>query len=99
MMGSMEIKRTKRRYGIMLYLATGFTPWGRKFEYDYAGESRPHLALCGKKWIICCGLTLGKEEAAQFVSDGLLRDGMPDGKGRPTLVITRHGREWLEKNY
>jgi hypothetical protein len=80
----------------MSTLATGWFPWGVKRADP---EGFPHLSLCGKEFILCCGHVLRRKEAAAFVAEGLLEAGPPDRFGREMLVITDAGRQWLRDHW
>lgn len=86
-----EVRPTKRRKNIMSMLATGWLPWG----IDWRHNGVAGLPLCGDAYVMCCGHELKKKEAQAFVDAGLLEAGPLDRMGRPTLVITPAGRDWL----
>jgi hypothetical protein len=90
------ITRSKRRLAIMSMLATGWLPWGVRWDH---GDGFANLPLCGRKYIMCCGHVMGEKEAQKFVDAGLLMAGPPDRFGRPTLVITDAGKPWLNQNW
>jgi hypothetical protein len=50
-------------------------------------------------YILCCGHVLSQKRAQQVVSAGLLDEGPLDRHGRPTLIITPAGQEWLRLNW
>ena len=101
------VKRTRRRLDIMSMLATGWLPWGTR--WDHNGDA-PCLPLSPRsrrdfrpalraEYIMCCGHVMKPAEAQQFVDAGLLMAGAPDKHGRATLVITEAGKCWLEINW
>lgn len=79
---------------ILSYLASGFLPWGLDMRRWGAADISKH----GRKWIMCCGHTLTLKRAQVFVDAGLLMPGPPDARkdGKPTLVITPAGKEYLQ---
>lgn len=90
------IKRSKRRIAIMLYLTSGWTPWGVHLSQN----EPPALSLCDKNsYIMCCGHVMGRKEAQLFRDHGLLRAGPPDRFKRETLIITEVGKAWLNVSW
>lgn len=92
------IEPTTKLLNILYACAHSRLPWG--VDWD------PWLPLCmpssddeEPQYILCCGHTLeyGKESAG-VVGAGLMLPGNPDKFGRPTLTITKFGREFLAQH-
>ncbi len=94
---SMRLRPSRRRLDIMSALATGCLPWGVADFFE--PKEHPSLSLCGRRYVLCCGHVLERKEAQAFVDAGLLWSGPPDRFGRPTLVITAAGGQWLAANW
>ena len=97
----MSIEPTPKLMNILYACATGHLPWGVEWDTD--------LPLCEglidddgneyEGYVLCCGHTLKyHQESSAVVGAGLMLPGKPDRFGRPTLTITKAGREFLEQH-
>ncbi|MGO1079933.1 hypothetical protein [Inquilinus sp. CA228] len=91
-MSAPTIRYSRRRVAIMSMLATGWLPWGVRWDEQ---DGFANLPLCGNEYIMCCGHAMGRKEAQRFVDAGLLQAGPNDHHKRPTLIITEAGRRWV----
>ncbi|AKR55717.1 hypothetical protein XM25_07885 [Devosia sp. H5989] len=98
------IKKSGRRLTIMSTLATGWLPWGIKwdasltFTCDFSRSDLTPLKPVNYHFVLCCGHTMSLREAQAFVSAGLLHAGRAHHGGE-ALVITDAGRTWLGRNW
>lgn len=99
---SMSIEPTPKLMNILYALANSRLPWG--VEWDN------YLPLCSgltddetgeeyEGYVLCCGHTIKHHtESSPLVGSGLLLAGDPDRHGRPTLIITKVGRAFLDQH-
>lgn len=97
-----EVQPTPKLMNILYTCANGRLPWGQDWD--------SFLPLCsgltddetGEEYdgyVLCCGHTLNyRNEAPAVVGAGLMLPGSPDKFGRPTLTITKQGREFLRQH-
>lgn len=94
------IPHTRRTVAMLSMLATGWLPWGVRWDEP---DGFANLPWCQNRdsdrapgaWIMCCGHSMDELEARRFVKAGLLKDGPRDHFGSPTLVITDAGKDWV----
>lgn len=90
------IKPTRKLMNILYACANGRLPWGVEWH--------SYLPLCediedGARYILCCNHTLRYPgESSKVIGAGLMLPGKPDKFGRPTLTITKAGREYLSRH-
>lgn len=87
-----RFRPSARRRNILSYLATGWLPWG--VPWTRLPDGRGCLIWSGWDYPVCCGHVVKPREAQDMVCAGLVEAG-PAIEQRPTLVITKAGREWL----
>lgn len=101
-MSAAAITPTPKLMNILYALANGRLPWGVDWH--------PYIPLCAgliddetneeyEGYVLCCGHTIKHHtESSPLVGAGLLLAGVPDKHGRPTLIITKAGRAYLDEH-
>ena len=91
-----QLQPTRKLMNILYACAHGRLPWG--VDWDTS------IPLCDAdsadpEYILCCGHTLkSPAESVPVIAAGLMVPGKPDHFGRPTLTISKLGREYLLKH-
>lgn len=94
-----NIRLSEKLIHMMSALATGWMPWGIQMSEAAFPlcEGSPDDEDGGMPlYIMCCYYTLSVEEAEPLLQAGIVDNGPQDEFGRPSIVITQRGREWLK---
>lgn len=96
-----ELLTSPKLMNILYACANGKLPWGVEWDNfiplvessDRFDQNDP------TEYILCCGHTLlYHTESSEVIGAGLMLPGEPDKFGRPTLTISKAGREHLAKH-
>jgi len=97
-LGRARLRPTRKVLDMLSMLATGWLPWG--VAWNHFARDGGSMPLDGAQFIMCCGHTLSKRRGYELVEAGLCAIAQkPDHLGRPCLIITDLGRNWLAWNW
>jgi len=93
------VEPTKKLMNILYACAHSRLPWGVEWSNSLPlcdGLQSDETGERYEGYVLCCGHTLRyPDESSAVVGAGLMLPGKPDKFGRPTLTITKLGREFL----